>query len=304
MRILVIGGTVFIGRAAVRRLLADGHEVTVFHRGNHPNGEAVAEVLGDRADSGALRRTLEVLRPDAVLDMIAMVEADAVVARDAARAVGFEGRWLLVSSADVYARFGEVLGVEPAGAGGAEPGITEESPLRTSRHPYRGKGMGERADAYDKIPVEEALIELPGTVVLRLPMVYGPGDPQRRVGRVLDALRTREVPEPMVGWEWTTSVSFVGNTAAAIARLLAVEAPAHRVYHLADEAITERDWAERVALAAGTEPPAVAGPPSEHPPLELRTDRIDAELPGWRETTTEEGIRRTADAGGPSGDRP
>ena len=33
MKILVIGGTNFIGPAVVRQLYAMGHEVTVFHRG-------------------------------------------------------------------------------------------------------------------------------------------------------------------------------------------------------------------------------------------------------------------------------
>src|SRR5215813_112279 len=50
MRILIIGGTVFLGRHIMDAALAQGHEVTLFHRGQHslalPTG--VREVLGDR----------------------------------------------------------------------------------------------------------------------------------------------------------------------------------------------------------------------------------------------------------------
>ena len=42
MRILVIGGTLFIGKALVKRLLAAGHEITVLHRrAEHPFGKKV-----------------------------------------------------------------------------------------------------------------------------------------------------------------------------------------------------------------------------------------------------------------------
>jgi nucleoside-diphosphate-sugar epimerase len=50
MRLLVIGGTVFVGRAVVDAALARGHDVTIFHRGQH--GEAahpgVPHIHGDR----------------------------------------------------------------------------------------------------------------------------------------------------------------------------------------------------------------------------------------------------------------
>jgi 2'-hydroxyisoflavone reductase len=50
MRLLVIGGTVFVGRAVVEAALARGDEVTVFHRGLHGRGlfDGVEEILGDR----------------------------------------------------------------------------------------------------------------------------------------------------------------------------------------------------------------------------------------------------------------
>lgn len=58
MKVFVIGGTKFLGPRVVRRLAAEGHEVTVFNRG---------ESGGDLSE-GELRR----LSPDIVLDMIPM----------------------------------------------------------------------------------------------------------------------------------------------------------------------------------------------------------------------------------------
>ena len=71
MRVLVIGGTRFIGRATVPELLRRGHEVTVFHRGSSPNpvGDRVAERLGDRLDADSVRRAIESASFDGVVDI-------------------------------------------------------------------------------------------------------------------------------------------------------------------------------------------------------------------------------------------
>src|SRR5262245_22357280 len=80
MRVLVIGGTRFIGPRLVRRLAAAGHEVAVFPRGqtNAVLPPAVRSVLGDRhrlADhAGEFRR----FGPEVVVDMIPFTEADAL----------------------------------------------------------------------------------------------------------------------------------------------------------------------------------------------------------------------------------
>lgn len=50
MKILIIGGTKFSGRHLVKAAVANEHEVTIFHRGNHPSGDLgdVEEIFGDR----------------------------------------------------------------------------------------------------------------------------------------------------------------------------------------------------------------------------------------------------------------
>ena len=99
MKILVIGGTEFVGRAFVEHAIASGHDLTLFHRGRtNPDLFPQAEhVLGDR-DGG-----LDVLRGrtwDAALDTCAYVPR---LARDAAQVLADAvERYVFVSTCSVY----------------------------------------------------------------------------------------------------------------------------------------------------------------------------------------------------------
>ena len=100
MRLLVLGGTKFLGRAAVEAALARGHDVTLFNRGEtNPDLFPEAERLrGDRtADLGALDGG----EWDAVLDPSGYIPAD--VRRSAAALAGRAGYYLFVSSVSAYA---------------------------------------------------------------------------------------------------------------------------------------------------------------------------------------------------------
>lgn len=79
MRVLIIGGTGLSGPYLVRELVSRGHEVTIFHRGQHEADlpEAVAHVHGDRRESGTLRQAGAALHVDGVVDMTAMNDEDA-----------------------------------------------------------------------------------------------------------------------------------------------------------------------------------------------------------------------------------
>jgi uncharacterized protein YbjT (DUF2867 family) len=112
MRVLILGGTRFIGPPIVRYLIEQGHFVTVFHRGvsttKLPLG--VQSILGDRNNLAEFRSTFEKLAPGVVLDMYAMCEQDAL---DATRILsGITGRFVVVSSIDVYRAYGVLLGFE------------------------------------------------------------------------------------------------------------------------------------------------------------------------------------------------
>jgi hypothetical protein len=59
MKVLVVGGTSFIGRYLVGELLKAGHDVTVLHRQpKHLLGRRVGNLVGDRNDAGAVRAAL------------------------------------------------------------------------------------------------------------------------------------------------------------------------------------------------------------------------------------------------------
>jgi nucleoside-diphosphate-sugar epimerase len=101
MRILVLGGTQYVGYAAVAEALARGWDVTVANRGRTgPPQAGVRPVVLDRTRSGAFD-DLAGERFDVVLDTWSGAPS---VARDAARALGRStGRWVYVSSRSVYA---------------------------------------------------------------------------------------------------------------------------------------------------------------------------------------------------------
>jgi nucleoside-diphosphate-sugar epimerase len=168
---------------------------------------------------------------------------------------GRVGRYVLASSADVYRRYGALTRREPD----PDPSrrLAEDAALRTTRFPYRAaprRPPGDPAawmDDYDKIPVEEAARAQPdlGAVVARLPMVWGPGDRQRRFAWAIEPmLRGAHRLEIDEAWgAWRTTYGYVDDVAQALA-LLAVHPAAAGTYNLgAEEAPDQAHWAERFA---------------------------------------------------------
>jgi len=69
MRVLVIGGTAFIGRLLVAELMKAGHDVTILHRKpKHAFGKKVDNIQADRNDVAAMKRALEGRRFEVVFD--------------------------------------------------------------------------------------------------------------------------------------------------------------------------------------------------------------------------------------------
>jgi len=100
MDVLVIGGSVFLGRAVVAEALALGANVTVFNRGKSGTTPAGAEqVIGDRTDPDDLAQ-LTGRQFDVVVDTCGYVPA--VVARSARLLAGSAGRYAFVSSINAY----------------------------------------------------------------------------------------------------------------------------------------------------------------------------------------------------------
>jgi len=127
MRILVIGGTGFIGPHLVRGFTQMGHSVAVLHRGQTHPDPPVEHILADRRDLATLRP-----KADIVIDLILSSGAQAATLMVAFR--GIASRVVAASSMDVY----RACGVFHGSVGGPlEPvPLTEESPLRTKLQTY------------------------------------------------------------------------------------------------------------------------------------------------------------------------
>ena len=306
MRVLVIGGTRFIGPVVVRRLHEAGHDVTVFHRGqtevNLP--KKVAHIHGDRMLLAAHQEAFKKLRPDVVVDMAAFTQQDALATVSAFR--GIAGRLVVISSQDVYRAYGRFHGGEP---GVLEPvPLTEQAPLREQLYLYRGTGR--ELDGYEKILVERTAMSsdmLPGTV-LRLPMVYGEGDYQHRMmlelKRIDDQRPAILIEERVAEWRWTRG--YVENVAAAIALAVTNDRAASRIYNVGEpESLSYAEWVRllghaarwggSVVVAPNDSLPAKLNPPKgnydQH--LVVDTARIRQELGYQEPVPRDETLRRT-----------
>src|SRR5205823_11427262 len=82
LKVIVLGGTRFIGRATVEELAAAGDEVMVVHRGVlEPDGmPEVRHLHGERAELVAHRAELHAFEPEAVIDCRALTRRDAEMA--------------------------------------------------------------------------------------------------------------------------------------------------------------------------------------------------------------------------------
>lgn len=260
MRILVIGGTRFIGPCVVRRLFAEGHEVTLFHRGKSMADlpESITHMLGDRHDLREFRSAFKSLKPDVVLDMVPITEQDAQMVVDTFK--GIAGRVVALSSQDVYRAYGILIGIEEGTI--EKMPLTEDANLRTRLYPYRGDEPRAEDDPrkilddYDKILAERVYMsvpELPGTI-LRLPMVYGPGDYQHRLFEYLKRMDDKRpailLEEGLANWQWTRG--YVENVADAIVLAIQNDMAMRRIYNVGkQEVLTTSEWVRLIAKYAG-----------------------------------------------------
>src|SRR6202162_5316775 len=275
MKILVIGGTGFIGPFVVRDLVGQGHNVAVFHRGNaKPElADSVRRVVGDRNDLASHRADFERLAPDVVLDFLLSDAGQAQALMDCFR--GLASRVVAISSQDVYRAYEVLLRKTPGPL--QELPITEESEVRTQLHPYSAEQLRMVKDAfswftedYDKIPVERTVLgdaQLPGTV-LRLPMVYGPGDPLHRFFATLKRMDDGR-PAILIQEDFAKFIpprGYVEDVAAAIALATVSDQAAGRIYNIAAEQhFSELEWARKIGDAIGWKGSLVSVPADKTP---------------------------------------
>jgi nucleoside-diphosphate-sugar epimerase len=267
MRVLILGGTRFIGRAIAEELAAAGHELCYVHRGRTepedlPPG---AHVHAERAALAAAMGELFAFGADGVVDAWAMTRADAEGAvplfRRAATAV-------VLSSADVYRAYTALRN----GAQDEPVPLEEDAPVRSERYPYRDMGR-EQAEAlgvdmqrYDKLDVEEVSLAA-GATVCRLPFVFGERDPQRREEPVLGRIRAGRSRIPVGVGTTLLTRGYVRDVARGVRLALESERARGEVFNLGEpRSWTVRTWLQRILDAAGSPATLVTVPDDALPP--------------------------------------
>jgi nucleoside-diphosphate-sugar epimerase len=250
MRVIVIGGTRFIGRAVVAALTGAGHEVLLVHRGEHePAGLAdVPHLHANRRALGDHRDRLAAFAADALVDVCAMTGPDAEALLDA---VPGDPHLIVASSQDVYQAFASLL----AGQVTEPVPLDEDARLRTG--PLQERRAGDDADwdfdasGYEKLDVERAYLARGGTV-LRLPFTYGEHDYQRREEAILRRVRAGRPRIPVGPGTLLWSKSHVGDIAEAVRLTVETPTAAGAVLNLAESrTVSMGQWAVRVLEAAG-----------------------------------------------------
>lgn len=304
MRAVMLGGTKFIGRRITEALVARGDEVTVVHRGeSEPAGWVDCRHLhSSREGFATVAGQVRALRPDAVIDTLALSRADA----DAVLPHLPDTRLVVLSSMDVYRAFERVLAEQrqqppPAAWEGEPVPVTEESAVRVGRYPYRGRG--EAGDDYDKLDVEPAFLAR-GASVLRLAMIYGEHDPQRREEFILRRVRAgrRRIPVGPGAWLWTRC--YVGDVASAVLAAAGTPAADGQILNVGEPATRSMfGWAHQILAAAGHDAELVPVPdpvlpedmwPARNWAQHLLVDSGKAaRLLGWRASDPAEAIARS-----------
>jgi nucleoside-diphosphate-sugar epimerase len=231
MRILVMGGTRFVGRPLVNRLLEAGHELSLFTRGRQPVPEGIEHLQGDRSSDEGLAALQD--RP---FDVI--VDSSGRTLEDTRQVIERTGppshRLVYVSSAGVYAD-SELWPLD------------EDSPTDPqSRH--AGKLDTEAWLRQEGIPFTS----------FRPTYIVGPGNYNPVESWFFDRIvHGRPVPLPGDG-STITQLGHVADLAAAMARCIEVETATNRIYNCTgSQGISFRGLVAAAARACGTDPEAV-----------------------------------------------
>ncbi len=234
----MIGGTLFIGRNLVSRLVKEGHDVTILHRKpGHDLGPKVRELVADRNDPAALTKAIAGREFDVVFDNVYDFERGTSSAQVEATARAFGDklhRYVFISSVAAYG--GGLNHYEGDGL------VNDDNPDLYARN----KAMSER--------VLFRLHQRYGfpAVTLRPPFVYGPGNPYYREQFFWDRLRDKK-PWILPGdGRRLMQFAYVHDVVAAC--LAAMEEPAAvgHAFNIANaRSTTQADLLAALAAAAG-----------------------------------------------------
>jgi nucleoside-diphosphate-sugar epimerase len=300
MRVLIIGGTQFMGREVVRRLVARGHEVSVLHRRDrHDLGPTVGNLQADRADLSAVRRILHEHASEAVVDLAydwqKGTPAEQVEA--AARAcAGRLQRYVFMSSIAAYGLGSDRLESDPL--------ASAEVPVPYVQHKAQAERALFRLQAETGLPV----------VTIRPPFVHGPRQPFYREQFFWDRLRDDRPILLPDGGDTLMQWAFVDDVAEVCVRSIEVPEAAGEAFNIGHAPLTQRAFVETLARVAGAEPRLVPVPRADImakggslfmanlyfgeyldlPPVTEVVEKVTRVL-GVRPTAFEEGLRRGFD---------
>jgi nucleoside-diphosphate-sugar epimerase len=255
MQVLVVGGTRFVGAQLAWRLIAGGHQVTLFNRGRLPDrfGDRVERLHGDRTTDDFARH-LRGRRFDAAVDLAAYNAADARQVVDVLG--GRVGHYVFISSGQTYL----VREGCPRPARERDyDGPVMPRPAGTSDGAEWDYGIGKR-EAEDVLDAAWRERRFPATR-LRLPMVNGEGDYYRRIEsylwRILDG-GPLLLPD---GGDTPTRHVYSGAVVRTIAGMLSDDRTFGQAYNLAqDETPTLREILTHLAESLGAPKRLVAVP--------------------------------------------
>jgi 2'-hydroxyisoflavone reductase len=167
VRLLILGGTAYLGRHAVDAALARSHDVTLFNRGR-TNPELFPQVERLRGDRDGDLSALEGRRWDAVIDpsgyLPRIVRASCELLRDAVDHYAF------ISSISAYA--------DPT-----QPRITEDGAVALLPEGSPEEVTGETYGPYKALCEREVLDVFGGrSAIVRGGLIYGPHDQTDRSG--------------------------------------------------------------------------------------------------------------------------
>jgi len=165
MRLLIIGGTVFVGRHLVESALARGHEVTLFNRGQH-NPDLFATVEKLRGNRDGELGVLAGQQWDAVIDTCGYVPR---LVHDSATALANQvEHYTFISTISVYPDY-------------SQAGLDESAVVGVLADPTTEEVTGESYGPLKALCEQAAEAAMPGRVLtIRPGLIVGPNDPTDR----------------------------------------------------------------------------------------------------------------------------
>ncbi len=250
MRALVLGGSVFVGRRLVERLVSGGHDVAVLNRGVTPTAlpDGVEHIVADRTDGDSMSRALSGRDWDAVFDVsgFVMVAGGSDISGLLDLLDGRVGHYVYVSSIMAYDQ--SQLGVFP---------WHEE--LDTDRSGPRSYG-GFKAMAEGRMIERHRRTAFPATIV-RPAAIYGPCNNiyDMETPMFLRLIQRRPILVPHGGLV-TGSYGHVDDLCRMMVDLVGVERAVGEVFNATAEAVTTRHYVDTLATIVGVEPNIVMVP--------------------------------------------